>query len=252
MADGFTLDYSKFETAAARLSAVSWGDLQALMRSQAKGFVDEVFKITPPASGGKSTGRTALQMAEKRIDRDLRGVFKPVQIKGVRAITHLFGDTSPDVGRRPPYLVRTKELHPDVEAVYRQRKGRQAGTGRKALSRGRRAAYYVDEAKLVALAKKLHGFVGWLAAGFNAAARELKARIPAYASRHKAPGTIRVEVSDSRIRITITNEVKYAAGVPGLQRRIQAALDKQAGKMERQIPHILKRAAESSGFKAAA
>lgn len=253
MSDGITLDYSRFEAAAGKLGSIVEVDGEVFMRTQAKGVISEVIKITPPANGAGSTIKASVERAGAKIDRDLRALFIPVQIKGARTINHLFGDFNPDgVGRQPPYVVPTREVYPDVEGIYGHRKQRGSATGRKTVGRGRRQAYYVAAAKMEALARKLKARIGWLAAGWNAAANALKAAMPAYAKRHNAPGDFQVEVSDKRIRITFTNDVSYAARVPGIQRRLQFALDKQAGKMERQIPHVLKAAAEKSGFKAAA
>lgn len=255
MSDGITLDYSRFETAAGKLSAIVDDDLSNFMQTQARGWLGEVFKLTPPASGGKGGRRAALNDGKEAINRDLSGLFKPVQIKGTRTINHLFGDFTPDgVGKQPPYVVPTRELYPNPETVYLARVNKRSELrGLQGLiTRGRRQAYYVATDKLERLRQKLHARVGWLASGWNAAARALKAAIPGYASKHSAPGAVSIEVTANRIRVTVENNVSYGPSIAGIQRRLQFALDKQAGKMERQVPHVLKAAAEKSGFKAAA
>lgn len=255
MSDGITLDYYRFEAAAGKLSAIVDDDLSDFMEVQAKGIMVELFKVTPPASGAKASASTAMKRGQETINRDLAGLFKPVQIKGTRTINHLFGDFNPSgVGRQPPYVVPTRETVPNPEAIYLARVNKRSRIASLSgfISRGRRQAYYVAEEKLEALRKKLHARVGWLASGWNKAANALKAAIPAYARKHNAPGDVKIEVTGWRIRITFENNVSYGPQIAGIERRMQFAIDKQAGKMERQIPHVLKAAAEKSGFKAAA
>jgi hypothetical protein len=246
MSDGIKLDTTRFESALKRLGAVTSKDIADEVKSQFKGIIVEAYRITPPAQGGGRTGRAAGLHAQDKIGRDLRSVFAPVTIKGTRTINHLFGDTSPDVGRQPPYQVTTVEIHPDVEAIYKRRKERGAARGRKVISRGQKAAYYVSAVKLEALASKLKKRVGWLAAGFNAAAERLKAPIPPYAKTHqKGAGGIDINESDRGIRIVMTNKVSYASNVPDIQRRLQRAVNTQARKIERQLPYIIAKAVKT-------
>lgn len=229
-----------------RLGSVTSRNIDDEVEIQFKGIIVEAYKITPPAQGSGRTGRAAGLHAQDKIGRDLRSVFAPVTLKGTRVINHLFGDTSPDVGRQPPYQVPTVEIHPDVEAIYRRRKERGAARFRKVISRGQKAAYYVAAVKLEALATKLKKRVGWLAAGFNAAAERLKAPIPPYAKAHnKGAGTIDIKKSDNGISIVMTNRVAYASSVPEIERRLQRAVNTQAKKIERQLPYIIAKAAKT-------
>lgn len=241
MSEGFNLDTTRFAAAMRKLAGVSARDLEVEMRAQAKGVVEEAFKITPPAAGKSLQGKSAIAAGERKIDRDLRSIFAPVDLRGERRITHLFGISSPRSGRKPPYIVPEKEKHPDVSAIYAARNARRRG---KSLSRGQKAAFYVAAVKVEALAANLKKRVGWAAAGFNEAAKELGARIPGYAARHNAPGDVAVRVSSNGIRIVITNAVSYAASIPDIERRLQYAVDRQAAKIERQIPFILRKAAQ--------
>lgn len=247
--DGINLDTTRFAAAMQQLAALTHRELEVEMRSQAKGIIVEAYNITPPATGrGRGDKAAAFDSAsqlrgERAIDRDLRGIFVPVELRGERTITQAFG--------RPiaPVTVPTKEKHPDVAAIYATRDARRRG-GR--MTRGQRAAYYVDRAKLEALARQLKARVGFLAAGFNAAAAALGARVPKYARNKSAPGGITITAQPNRIRIVFTNEVGYTDAVPGLKARLQYALDQQARKIERQIPILLAKAAKQSGFKTAA
>lgn len=223
------------------------------MLSQSKGVIREVLSITPPAQRGegvKLMGVAARRAGEARIDADLRGVFQGVKIRGFRMVPHLFGDRSPEVGKKPPYRVATKEKHLNVEGIYNARQASRSRRGKKSLTRGQRAPYYVDEKKLDALARKLKGNVGKLAQGFKPAADRLGLAMPVYArGQHNAPGSIDIDFKPNHLRIVFTNNVSYSALVPDMPRRMQWAVDQQARKIERQLPYLIRKAARDSGFK---
>ena len=95
--------------------------------------------------------------------------------------------------------------------------------------------------------------VGMLAAGWNAAARELQARNrywPSYARRHNPPSQVKVEASDKRIRIYFANKVRFAGNVDVMESRLRWALGKQASANEKIIAKF-KGAARREGFRVA-
>ena len=53
----------------------------------------------------------------------------------------------------------------------------------------------------------------------------------------------------SSVRIEIGNNVKYIAGVADLERRLEAAIQYEENKIMRQIPVLLKKALQKSGWK---
>lgn len=255
MADGIELDPTRFNAAMETLGALTTREIKVEMFAQARGIIIEAYGIIPPATGrtrGEKVSdfdNAAQLRGEKKIDRDLRGIFAPVVLRGERRIDHLFGDTDPDVRKKPPYVVKTTERHPDIKQIYDTRDARRRGSR---LSRGQRSAYYVDARKLEDLARTLKSRVGFAAAGFNAAAQALKARIPKYAKGKASPGSIQITANERRIRIVFTNDVEFIDNIPDIKRKLQYALDLQAAKIERQIPHILAKAGKLSGFKVAA
>ena len=91
--------------------------------------------------------------------------------------------------------------------------------------------------------------MGYLAAGFNRAAARTGYKPPAWIWRHHSPGDVSLRVSARGIRFLATNRVGFASTVDNLQKRIQAGVDAQAGKIRRQVDHLVKKAATRSGFK---
>ncbi len=90
-----------------------------------------------------------------------------------------------------------------------------------------------DAAALQAYIKKVSERVGWLAAGWRTAAEQLGINLPQWIARHKSPGSMRIEITDTGLEITMTNAVGYASEVKDMTRRVQFAVDGQAAAMTR-------------------
>jgi len=257
MSDGPTFDTSRIELAFALVAQYTARSLEAEFRTTCKGIVSQWYAITPPATGrgAKTTNAQFDSGAALRgisaVNRDLRGIFTPVALKGTRTITHLFGDRNPDRGNKPPYLVRTKEIWPDVKNIYLTRKARRHD-GR--LTRGQKSAYYVDAGKYDALRVELLKRVGWLASTLNAAATLTGARIPSYARGKSAPNQASLTLGEVRLHFHFANLVAWAgdAAKGRLGQLFQQALEYQANAMFRRIPHMMAAAAKRAGLKAVA
>ena len=187
----------------------------------AKGFVKEVVAITPPAGKGQR-GSAAKKAGEASIQHDLARVMiaararQGVTLQDPRSIHQRFRD------------LRTGRINP----------------------RNLQKPYPVDAGALRALRNALLKRVGELAAGWNAGAQKLGVKLPAWVTRH-GPRRSAVSVADSirQFRITLTNAVKYVTNVADYDRRIQAALNLQAGKMQRKAEFLLTRALKRAGWK---
>lgn len=236
-----TFDVSGILAKARRINKITQEDMRGFIRKQmtnaisSSGKVPGVIQITPPF--GSRKGREALQAGKLGVDRDLSGVFQGVKIKGRRTITQAFG--------RPlesPVTVRTKEQHPDVESIYRRRKARQGATGRKLLSRGQRAAYYVSKSKLDSLRRKLYRRVGfaaacWYHAALNAGL-QLKG-IPAWVKNQSgAPGTATIKQTATNFSIATRNLCPYGAAL-NLHDKARRALDYRMSAMQRELPRFI-------------
>lgn len=225
--DAFARDVGRF----ALLTGRSFGEE---LKTQAKGVMKNIVKVTPPFHGGLKIA-DARRAGENAISRDLTRIFRSVPLKGSRRVTHLFGKPHPAA----PWIVPEKERHPDVLGIYEQTK--------RLDRKGRRARYekplYVDELKYNALQRRLEKRVGFLGGGFAMAATGLGVPLPAFMKRHagSAPGQLRMQLEGDELFIIIQNDVRYAANVDDFARRVRYALEMQQGKMERQIPYLLRR-----------
>jgi hypothetical protein len=91
----------------------------------------------------------------------------------------------------------------------------------------------IDPNTLENIRKQLQGRVGHLLSGWNAAAARFKVPTPSWVSGKGGRGTVTVQRSSSRLDILAGNQVNYAGGIPGMQRRINAAGEIVAKRMER-------------------
>jgi hypothetical protein len=92
--------------------------------------------------------------------------------------------------------------------------------------------------------------VGFLASGWKAAATKLGVPVPAWVSRHSAPGEGKIKSNAVAIEVVATNKVK---GSPALdiERRVQSAIDSQAATMVRRLENFaVREAARKAGFRA--
>ena len=197
--------------------------------------VKDVVANTPPLgrSGGKTVTRSNLKrVLEGRVRHNMR-IFRPVDINGKRKIALLFGKEHPAA----PWHVPTKERHPDVEALWRRHRASQKNVR----AQNYRQGLYVDRRKLDALMKKEVAKFGKLAAGFKPAAAAHRVGLPAIARRHSARGSYSQRITPTMVQAQFTNELPYAANVPGFKRRIDHAVRERIGAMERQIPFLLRR-----------
>jgi hypothetical protein len=220
--------------------------MEKVVPEEARGFVRTVVADTPPANK-RVKGKEAQRAGERAIDRDLKAVFTPVVLKRKRAVTHLFGNKHPKTGSKPPWFVRTKEVNPDVEKIYEERRARGLARGRK-MTRGRRQAWYVSLAKYNKLRTKLRKRVGALAGGWNATAVKVGAKLPAWVRRHGTErGKVQVKLRRTSYVITMRNQVRYGRKL-GLQGRVDRAARKQAGKLRRRLPYVLRAEMRMAGL----
>jgi hypothetical protein len=234
---GINIDTEAFSRDVAQFALLTGRTFGDELKQQAKGVLKNILKVTPPFNGGGGSVATAKRAAEGAIHRDLGRIFRPVALVGSRKITHLFGKPHPSA----PWTVPTPEKHPQLASLYAAHK--------KLDSRSRQAryknAYFVDELKYKALVDKIMKRSGRLGGGFAAAAAELHVPIPAFMSRHRSSDVgasgIRMQLDGDNLFIIITNDVPYAPDVEGFVRRFNWAVETQRGKMERQMPYLLKR-----------
>jgi hypothetical protein len=236
----FVIDWPLFESTFARFVRLTNNSIEDELKNQARLFVIDAIKVTPPFHQGRGQGATAAKHAgEDAISRRIGKSFVGVQLVGSRKITHLFGRT--DVPGLP-YIVPTVEKYPDVEGIYSSEKAR---ARRRPKVKFMGPPKTVDRRKVRKVWQREIKKVGWLAGGWNKAATALGAgnKVPAFVRRHAAaPGQVQIDFTAARLRIVLVNQVRYADYVGGLQKRASFALTKRVHAMQKQIPRLIRQA----------
>lgn len=229
----FKFDASRFQAAARKLAGLPKSPaVQVTMKRAAGQVVRMVIDVTPPATGKANSS------AKKRGELAILGDLAKLMVGATKR--------------------REKEGGlPDPAEVHAQ--ARDSRTGR-VMMRGRSAGgqfsslegkVAVGRADLARYRREMVKLVGELAAGWNAAAKALGVKVPAWIARHgDRYGVIKVELREHGMRITIGNDVPFVDNITELSRRLQWALDTVAKSIvERQIPAIVKRLGRAAGFK---
>lgn len=189
---------------------------EAVIKDQARLFVNDVVLITPPNKDYKQQRK----LGEAAIKGDIKKIMRGVREGTKGAIT-------------------------DPAALHKKYR---AGDGR--VRKELPLAQKFRVINLPAYIQKMIKQVGILASGWVAAGEKLGSKIPDWIKRHgSSGGRISMKFSLTECRIIITNAVKFAGGVKGLTRRVQAALNKRAGAMDRQLKHQQEQSARRAGFR---
>ena len=190
-----------------------------IMRDSGARFVRNVADVTPPARGKADV--SAKKAGENAIVADLLKLAVPMQGVRGKAVRDTLDSAQALLTLHASALVKGK-----VKAQ---------GT----------AKLWVSQQSFDKVAKQLMARVGWLAAGLNVAAEKLGRPLPAWIRRHGSKfGKIQVTVSTSGIRITVTQNVPYADGAVGYQRRWAFALSKELRTLKQQAGLVFKKLAE--------
>lgn len=216
------LDSEKFEKAAQALFENSKRDSETFIKEQVRGFARLVIDFTPP-SRGSVRGTAAKKSGEGAITRDVRDVFQPARPKQVEVSS-------------------IAEMRSIMKSSRRSRGGK--------IRFVRHPQVKVSRQMLAAFIKRKKSAVGRLASGWLGAAKSLgKVSVAAWISRHNAPGKTSIRKTSAEITAEISNEVGYASDVRGHDRRVRAALNAQAGRMERRLAHFIEKVAGKAGFR---
>lgn len=236
MDEGITIDSDGFGRDVARFAVATGRSFAEELQLQAKGALRHIVYDTPPFGPRARTAAAAKKASENSIGSDLHRIFRPKKLKGSRSITHLFGNKE---AAGAPWTVPAKERHPDLAALLAGHK-RLSSSARQARYRN---AYFVDAAKYFAMQTKIKKRGGHLGGGWAPAAMALGVNMPHLMKRHAgtAAGGIQMRLTGDALSIVIINDVPYATKVAGLPFRVERALQTQRGKMERQLPYILRR-----------
>jgi len=204
------------------------------MKTQARGIMRSVISVTPPsgwdssANDGKgemTTGTDSKRRGEKAVLNDLAKIMRA------------YGGKKPDPSS-------PKAIHKSY---------RQASTGRvsKSLRKegSRDLRFKIQTSILRAYREEKKNMVGFLASGWLPAANKLgKIRVPAWISRHSAPGHVVLSVGANGIAFRASNEVKFAGHVKDMQRRVDYAVNNQIKNMVKILKNLEEKQMKAAGL----
>jgi len=205
-----TLNYDAFELSLAEFAKLSRKSSKEVLRGQAKLFVRDVMKITPPNKDWRWRPKVGAAMVRKDIRRAVKS-------------------------SRRPGMPAAAEIHKRM----RNRKGRVPESMRPEAATG-----------VGAHLKRMLARVGLLASGWNAAAAKYGFKPPQWIARHGTRRGSAVEIDRKLgLVIRIQNAVRFASEVTGMQRRAQWALNNRARQMDKQLEdRAIKQAARKAKF----
>jgi hypothetical protein len=207
-----SLNYQEFDQAFAEFAAHSRKSSKQVLRGQAKLFVRDIMKVTPPNKDWSWRPKVGAAMVK-------------------------------DDMRRAVIASRSKkQTYPAAATIHkrmRNRKGRVPKSMRPERATG-----------VGAHLKRMLARVGLLASGWNAAAAKYGFKPPQWIARHGSRRGNAVEIDRKLgLRIRIENAVRFASEVTGMQRRTQWALNNRARQMEKQLEdRAIKQAARKAKF----
>ena len=253
MTDGLTINSAGFNAALVRLLASSKRSAVAVMKQQAKLLFAEVAKVTPP-NHDSTLGKSAERNAKQKIGGDQRSLYGTPSL----AFDHLKAQSEP-AANAFWHLYQEGDTQ-SAGAIVRSNLGKSftpfdgGKVGRNFLAKRRRSKrevihYVTEPLALDAHIKDLQNHTWWLASGWAPALRALGAKTPYGVGKVPAPGLLKVEATDQRIVITMSNEVRFARQVRDIQRRIDFALKKRTGTLQRTWDNYLATMARTSGLK---
>ncbi|MEI8311486.1 MAG: hypothetical protein WCH98_12095 [Verrucomicrobiota bacterium] len=227
------LDTTKFDAALKRFRAESRRAAAVVLREQAKGTLGKIIEWTPP--GGKNaTGQAAKKRGEAKVESDILKLMQPwVAPKAPINILRAAGMFVEEASNESP------------AAIHKANRSPTGRVNRKLNPRIKIKA--ADLKRYIAAKKKM---VGFLASGWKAAATKFGSSLPAWISRHSAPGMGKIKSDAVSIEVTATNQVQGAPRLD-MERRVQSALDSQAAAMVRRVENFaVREAARKAGFRA--
>ncbi|MFK5920909.1 MAG: hypothetical protein QM496_01915 [Verrucomicrobiota bacterium] len=207
----------EFNRSVERFMKYSKKSLEEVMKAQAKSIVKTLISVTPPGSEGVS-GQAAKKQGEAAVERDIRRVLAPASAKFARKGV-------------------------DLKQVHQKRRNFRGRVNKRGV------VHLVPKGEFTRYLRERKKKVGFLAGGFNTAAAKLGYKPPAWIWRHSSPGAVKIRVSGRGINVLITNKVKFAGNVKGIERRMDFAMKTQSERMHSQVDYFLENAARKAGFK---
>jgi hypothetical protein len=244
-----SFDTSKLRAALRTYQLATLKDTDTVVRDAARNFVKKAAAVTPPATGKLNS--EAKKRGERNVIGDLNHIFVGLSPGLFAKFEKLRTQGLPELRTKSGrVIVRSTDIAvPSIKGWHyanrrragRVRSGRRSSAGIRAVILAQRKKDYQQR-----VLKK----VGLLMSGWNASAAKLGTKLPAWTSRHGTGGG-RCAVTKTRtsIRIRLENMVGFVTRVQGLERRVQWALNAQAGALERAADAIMRKTARRVGFR---
>lgn len=266
MAEGFNIDWRDFDTQIVRQLATTGRGALPVLVEQGRGIIRGVMSVTPPGKPGvDGLSTTAREHGKSTIASDLLGggsrnknhrtggIFSPMP-RGILAqaeavhggtIERLFTRKDGTVfGVERDYFrpdATQSEMRAHHKKYFKGGRFTRAGGATRDIGRWKFIdKLVIPEETFRAYLREQHARVGYLLSGWRVAAKKLGLAIPAWIANADGPSMALIVVTADRLRITATNEVRYAS-TRITERRIQWAIDQQAKKMERRWNHYIER-----------
>lgn len=267
--DWIEFDFTEFNSQFRRFMELSARSVEEEFRAKLKAIINTVVDITPPAHG-KGTRGKARKMGQGKIVVDLvggrhsltrgkrrAGVFTVLSDSLVDAAlsTGLYQSsdnvrlwTTKD-GR--VYGTQQHFFRPDAgidemrqhhKRYFKNGEMSAAGTYTRDIGRWKWIdQMVVRESTFNRYLRSVQRNVGFYAAGWRPSAESVGLTLPAYMKGHAALGSFSLVMDEKKLEAHFLNRVGFETIDRDVQRRIQWAISEEARKMERQIPHLLRK-----------
>ena len=247
MTPQITVDASRWRGSAFALAKATGIDTQPIIREEARQFLRDVIRKTPPKT--LAQGRAAIAgdfhraiapiREEKIRDESLK---RAVQGNDLTATQAVF-DTFPASGGRKFSRLFAKRRIVGAGQIRGIHKGARNKRGRVRMDQMNAT---IDARAHARQLKETQSRVGILKAGFNPAAKALGVKSPSWIARHGDRwGSVVDAINTDNPEITITNRgVKY----PGYVRTVRDALKSRERAMETKIRRAMEGKAVNLGF----
>lgn len=209
------IDDSGLRRALAEYASGSARTVGEVVKDQTKLLVRDIVSFTPP-----SQGKTSPKLGYAAVKADIARALYEQELVGIAA-----GEPIGDPAK----------LHRSVRNKY---------TGRVVKNAKARPAVGV-----AAYTKKMLGQVGLLASGWNAAAEKLGLNMPPWIARHGSKrGQIGINFNMREAKVVVTNAVKFAGNVAGINRRLRYCLNLRERALTRQLEYAQRSAGRRAGL----
>lgn len=207
-------------------SRKSWAKI---FEETAKGLARKLPRVTPPfdvrnteIEGDADAKKRGMTVLAADISRVFTSSLDKLRENGIK--------------RRPSKeQVAKNSMHATMRSLHSQVRNR----------RGRvppryKAVTLVTKMAMRQYVKRMQRRVGYLGAGWKAAANQTGAKMPTWVRRHSAPSQARVRIEGQQFTAVFANLVKYASQ-GDLQRRVDFAANRQASDMMKKLVYLTKK-----------